>query len=203
MCGRYETTKMSWREIYERYSMKWDDSLPDRLSPFEKDEIFPTDDAPVIYEQDGERQLEPMHWGWVREWAKRPLINAKGEEAAIKRTWKRALAERRCIIPATGFYEWTGAKGSKQRWKIELKSGEPMGLGGIWEEQDGEKCYSILTIGANEVMQPIHHRMPVIVKPDDADQWLGSEEFEALIEPYSSEEMKAYPVGKDLLPLQD
>jgi len=125
-------------------------------------------------------------------------INARAETVASKPAFRNAFRYRRCLIPADGFYEWQVVPGSKtkQPWFIVLRDREPMAFAGLWERwrsqegEDLESC-SIIVTDANELMQPIHDRMPVILAPGDWDAWLETEAkdpggLQSLLKPYSA-----------------
>jgi len=126
--------------------------------------------------------LHLLHWGLVPHWAKDPsigtkLINARGESVAEKPSFREAFKKRRCLVPANGFFEWKAEGKIKQPHFISLKSGVPMAMAGLWESwksPDGEivRTVCIVTIGANELMAPIHDRMPVLVAPEHWQSWL-------------------------------
>lgn len=159
------------------------------------------------------RHLQLMHWGLIPYWAKDAdigykLINARGETIAEKPAFRSAFKFRRCLIPVSGFYEWKAEGRQKYPWYVSLKSGEPMAIAGLWETwspKDGEviESCSIITTGANELMAPIHDRMPVILDPDQWETWLSPNEKRAdhlqpMIHPHESESMQAWPVTQDL-----
>ena len=137
--------------------------------------------------------MKEMRWGWTPSWSKSLLINAQSETVKSKQTFSRAYEERRCLIPADGFYEWLTEGGKKQPVRFVLKSGEPFYFAGVWEpwikpeapedlfENDfpDEPAQSqvveslvILTTAANDVVRPVHSRMPVILQPNHYDWWL-------------------------------
>ncbi|MGY3668180.1 SOS response-associated peptidase [Marinovum sp. KMM 9989] len=133
--------------------------------------------------EDMGRQLVPMRWGFVPHWYKTPsdgplLINARAETLAEKPAFRAACRARRCLIPASGFYEWTkDPEGKRLPWYIRRADGAPLLFAGIWQdwERDGEalRTCAIVTTGANTRMQEIYHRMPVILESDDLPLWLG------------------------------
>ena len=151
-----------------------------------------------------------MRWGLVPAWAKDAktgysTINARSEEVASKPAFREAFKKRHCLIPADSFYEWMrlDAK-SKRPFAIALKSGEPLAFAGLWESwrpKDGTplETFTILTTSENELMRPIHDRMPVILEPKDYARWLdaGAPARPAvdLLRPYSAELMNAWPVS--------
>jgi putative SOS response-associated peptidase YedK len=153
--------------------------------------------------------LAYLRWGLIHAWAGDPsigdrLANARSEAAATKPSFRRGFRSRRCLVVADGFYEWRRASGRKQSYFVGLPSDRPFGLAGLWErwEKHGgpvESC-TILTTEANELMRPIHERMPVIVPPDHYGLWLDprcqdAEKLAELLRPYPSTPMLAYRVG--------
>lgn len=158
----------------------------------------------------GPRELVFLKWGLVPGWAGDPLIgnqliNARSETAAEKPSFSEAFHSRRCLIPASGFYEWQRTHWGKQPFFVRLRNEEPLAIAGLWEswEREGteliETC-TILTTEANSAMHPIHDRMPVIVEPSDFALWLDSDPANTptranLLRPLSSEKMHIYPVS--------
>ncbi len=178
MCGRY-TQMMSWSELVELYRI-FDKSTP--LNIPANDDVRPTNRVPIVRQPDGNRALELATWGFVMPWNPqgKPLINAKAEGIDSKRTWKKAFQERRCLIPANGFFEWQKVEGQKQKLKhrIQRRDGQPIAFAGLWEVSTGGRdgieamrC-TIITTQPNEVCRPIHSRMPVILDPEEYDLWL-------------------------------
>ncbi|MGH8807377.1 MAG: SOS response-associated peptidase [Noviherbaspirillum sp.] len=153
-----------------------------------------------------------MRWGFIPGWAKDPkavpmLINARGETLAEKPMFRQAFRHRRCLIPASGFYEWKAVPGqkSKQPFYISFRDGKPMAFAGLWENArtaNGtmvDTC-AIITTSANAVVAPIHERMPLIIDRRDWDTWLGSESapdamLKELIRPFDAEYMQAWGVA--------
>ena len=129
------------------------------------------------------RRLQPMRWGFIPHWYKKPndgplLINARAETVAEKPAFRSACRDRRCLIPASGFYEWTkDAEDTRLPWYITRADGEPMVFAGIWQdwEREGEafRTCAIVTCAANDAMAQIHNRMPVVLAPADWPLWLG------------------------------
>lgn len=152
--------------------------------------VCPTNQIAVVTASDSEqklRQLQSMRWGFLPHWYKAPnggplLINARGETIAEKPAFKSACRERRCLIAATGFYEWTKDEdGNRLPWYITRSDGMPLVFAGIWQDWDatriGEieswRTCAIVTCAANDAMSQIHHRMPVILDAQDWPMWLG------------------------------
>lgn len=155
------------------------------------------------------RELTFFKWGLVPSWAKdikmgARMINARGETVAEKPSFRAAFKRRRCIIPADGFYEWQKLGSRKQPMYIHPVNDAPFALAGLWEmwrSPDGDELQTctIITTTPNELMAPIHNRMPVILEPEDFDMWLHPGDRPELglhlIRPFSSEKMAAYPVS--------
>ena len=149
--------------------------------------IAPTQFVAAIRENENEsekRELTMLRWGLVPFWAKDPsignkMINARAETVAEKPSYRAAFKHRRCIVLADGFYEWRRAGDVKVPHYISLLSGEPFGLAALWEswtdKGSGESLNTttLITTAANEFMQPLHHRMPVILQPESANDWMS------------------------------
>ncbi|OJF91780.1 SOS response-associated peptidase [Alkalibacterium sp. 20] len=173
MCGRYGLT-VSFKELKERYEL-----LDDEYSFEEKGEIFPTTENIVLLPN---RRLHPVKWGFEPSFAKRPLINARAESVLEKKTFKEPFAQKRCIVPATYFFEWQPIEGQKKKdkKKIAVKDVPIFSMAGICErytDENGDSylTYAILTTDANDQMRPIHDRMPVILNPEDEKSYLDLE----------------------------
>lgn len=151
--------------------------------------LCPTQSVGVVVSGDGGRALRPMRWGFIPQWYKKPgggplLINARAETIAEKPAFRAAVRARRCLIPATGFYEWTkGADDARLPWYFSGADGGPLVFAGIWQVWDkGEDpltTCAIVTTGASEWMSDTHHREPVIIPPDAWDTWLGETDAKA------------------------
>lgn len=154
-----------------------------------------------------QRELTMLRWGLVPFWAKDPsignrMINARAETVAVKPSYRAAFKHRRCVVLADGYYEWCREGDVKTPYYISLASGEPFGLAGLWESwTDNENQQSLLTTtlittAANEFMSSLHHRMPVIVQPDTAQEWLsGSAEYLERAASYAPA-LQAWPVNR-------
>jgi len=171
--------------------------------------IAPTQTV-IVVNDDGTRHLAQMRWGLIPSWAKDPaignrMINARAETVATKPAFRVALRKRRCLIPGDGFYEWQQRGRTKQPFRIVLKNGEPFGFAGLWEtwtSPEGEEIQrcTIITTEANELLKPIHDRMPVILTREAEAVWLDPtiqdpERLLPLLMPYPTEEMEVYPVS--------
>ena len=149
--------------------------------------VAPTQEILAIARHDGENHLSRYHWGLVPFWAKdvsigSKLINARSETVSTKPSFRNAFKNRRCLIPSNGFYEWKAKKGKKQPMFLTLPDGNPFAFAGLWESWDNKgreptpyRSCTILTREASESVLPIHHRMPVILKPEIYDTWLDPE----------------------------
>lgn len=211
MCGRY-TLKTPRDQILERFHIARDLLPQDLLGRYN---IAPSQlVAAVRIGSGGVRELVPLRWGLVPPWAKEEktgysMINARAESVATKPAFRDAFRRRRCLIPADGFYEWQLRPGSKlkQPWYFQLKDGEPFAFAGLWERWEprsgraGEPVESctILVTDANELVHPIHDRMPVILDPVGCETWLDpgydSSALQALLKPYPAHAMTAWKVG--------
>jgi putative SOS response-associated peptidase YedK len=203
MCGRF-TLEKSIGDLATLFQLP---AMPDLAGRYN---IAPTQPIAVVRAtEEGEgRELAIVRWGLIPAWAKEPgamplLINARAETAATKPAFRAALRRRRCLVPADGFYEWQTQGKQKQPYHMRRRDGQPFALAGLWERWEGpEGCIdscALLTTTANELMSPIHDRMPVILDPHQFDLWLdpGVQDVELLqdlLRPYPSEVMQAYPV---------
>jgi len=161
---------------------------------------------PVITLEDPE-YITMRYWGMVPVWWKRDtrgLVNVKYETLRDKHTFRKDLAERRCLVLADGFFEWKGEQGKKTPYHIRLKSGEPFAFAGLYEENEiGGKpvaTFAIITTEPNELMQPIHNRMPVILSKDIESDWLNpdiepEQALDLLAHDIPAGVMEAYPVS--------
>jgi putative SOS response-associated peptidase YedK len=164
----------------------------------------------VRVDEDGKRAPVLLKWGLIPSWADDPkigykMINARSETAADKPAFRHAFRRKRCLIAASGFYEWqkTGTK-QKQPYYIHRSDDKPFAFAGLWEawhkgEEPVESC-TILTTEANDLMRPLHDRMPVILDEKDFDHWLDPamqepKKLEPLLVPYSSTGLTAYPIS--------
>ena len=147
--------------------------------------LAPTTDALVIREGNGDRRLERWRWGLVPFWAKDPamgarLINARVETVAEKPSFRSAFKQRRCLVPADGYFEWTGPKGQRQPWYIQAAGDDTLlAFAGLWERWQPEPSapalytFTIITTGATGPTAELHHRMPLLVTGDDISAWLN------------------------------
>lgn len=139
-------------------------------------QVYPTNQVDVVFRHESRNEIASMTWGWERSFSKRPLINARSQEAWDKKTWSKALRERRCIIPASGFFEWdeNQPKGKRDRYRVNPIYEDGFAFGGLYEinSETGEMAMAILTTSPNKKMSKIHHRMPVILDKEEFKNWL-------------------------------
>jgi len=178
-----------------RYSLPYADDIPIRFKATRNGydlkpryNAAPSEDLPVII-NDGEKHVELMRWGLVPFWAKDlkigyKMINARAESVADKPSFRKSLSHQRCIVPASGFFEWKKLAREKTPYYIFLKNKELIGFAGlydVWKDNEGKelRTYTIITTTPNQLMEPIHDRMPAILEKLDEDKWLNPEEKEA------------------------
>lgn len=203
MCGRF-AQRTDRKTLLKSFAVA---EVP-RLEP--RYNISPTQEVLAVHASDDGREATLFKWGLVPSWAKDAsmgarLINARSETVAEKPAFRQAFKQRRCIIPADGFYEWQRTGGRKQPFFFQMRDESPFGFAGLWERWEGEEgevinSCAILTTEANEVLRPVHDRMPVILHPEDYELWLGADARELdlvkeVLRPYPAEEMLGYVVG--------
>jgi putative SOS response-associated peptidase YedK len=205
MCGRF-TYFFLWKQLHLLMDLvAWPGA---ELSP--RYNVAPTQMAPIIRRRaDGGREAAFARWGLVPAWADDPtigtsLINARSETVASKPTFRTAFAQRRCLVPISGFYEWRARPWGKQPHLIRRVDQEPFALAGLWEvwKHQGEsvESFTILTTTPNALMEPLHDRMPVILDAGGMSRWLdpksAAPELIDLIRPCSVEGFEAFPVSR-------
>jgi putative SOS response-associated peptidase YedK len=170
--------------------------------------IAPSQEVPIVL-RDTATRLELMKWGLIPFWAKDPeignrLINARAETLAEKPSFRTSLKSKRCLIPSSGFYEWKEVSGRKMPYLIKLKEASLFSFAGlydIWldEQKQEVKTFTIITTAANDYLASIHNRMPVILNEQNENIWLDKSvdatKLTAMLTPYPSELMEAYPVS--------
>jgi putative SOS response-associated peptidase YedK len=182
MCGRY-TLAESPRKLAKRFDVP---ETPDLPFDGQRYNIAPTQQVPIVRQKDKKLEMVLAKWGLIPSWAKdmkigNQLINARADTVATKPSFRSAFKSRRCLIPADGFYEWRKTEDGKQPFHIRMKDKEPFAFAGLWERwrpEEGEPVESctIITTDANELMGPIHNRMPVILAPEDYATWLRTDQ---------------------------
>ena len=178
MCGRYsvstEEEVIEIREIIHEINQKLANTP--EAAMMKMGEIFPTDIAPVLTAEDGVRQARLMKWGFPMWKGSGVVINARQETAAQKSMFRAPLLNKRCVIPSTGFFEWTHGAGQKQKYLLKLPEEPALYMAGIFnvfrDQQKMYAAYTILTTAANESVCALHDRMPVILQKFELDAWL-------------------------------
>jgi len=205
MCGRYTLTQPA-AALAEQYKLDEGPSLESQYN------VAPTNSvATVLVDQENyKRVFRLLKWGLIPSWAKdasigAKMINARAETVAQKPSFRSAFRHRRCLVLADGFYEWQRLQGKKQPYYIRMKNGQPFAFAGLWEHwkgADGSVINSCthLTTEPNELVRPLHNRMPVILKPEHYDLWLDPEvqqpkQLQPLLSSYPAEEMVSFPVS--------
>jgi len=202
MCGRYELHTQP-AALALAFGVPFPPQMRARYN------IAPMQDVPIIRRTpSGTRELVEVRWGLVPRWAKDPaignrMINARSETLAEKPSFRTALKQHRCLLPADGFYEWKQTpSGAKQPIHIGMKDGTPFAFAGLferWLSPAGEvlDTCTIITTQSNALLAPLHDRMPVIVAPVAFDRWLdvANEDTADLFMPYPAEAMTYYPVS--------
>jgi putative SOS response-associated peptidase YedK len=196
MCGRFEI--IDGKQVWVRFSIKraQQDVLPNL-------DVRPTQPVPIVV---AEHTLEVAKWGLVPSWSHDAKVdystfNARAEGIDTKPAFRRPLVAKRCLIPASAFFEWTGARGHKTKYRIARRDGDMLGFAGLydtWRSRDGHelKTCTIITTTPNAVMAPIHTRMPVILLPDQEEAWLDPAmteppEILSYLRPYPDELLEA------------
>ena len=203
MCGRFSLTQ-SATALSEAFHL---DAFPEWQPRYN---IAPTQTVVAIATLPAKApQARLFRWGLVPSWATdltigAKLINARAETVAAKPSFRAAFRQRRCLILADGFYEWQRTdRKTKQPYYFQLADRQPFAFAGLWERWQGEDAVietcTILTTQANDVLQPVHDRMPVIIAPEQYSQWLDAmttpEALQQLLHPYAASAMQGYPVS--------
>ena len=207
MCGRYKIVTDA-QALFDAFQVQAEMDAA-KLARYN---VAPATDQLVILSEHGHRVARWHRWGLIPHWAKDPTIgyktiNARGEGIAAKPAFRAAFRQRRCLVPATGFYEWKAEGGGKQPYLIRLRNGGLFAFGGLWESwnsPEGElRSFTIITTEPNELMARIHDRMPAIIPRAQYARWLDPElrdpaAIQPLIAPYPAAELQAIPVGRGI-----
>ncbi len=210
MCGRF-TNKAKSKDIEKEFKVGRKNA--NLFEP--RYNIAPAHMIDVVFEPETGRILSQLKWGLVPSWSKdaytsKGLINARAETLTEKPSFREAFKSHRCIIPASGFYEWQKkGTGAKQPFYFYLNDKEVFGFAGLWEQwidkTTGEllETCTIITTEANEVLKPVHDRMPVILKAESYDEWLDTkvkdiDKLQKLLVPYPAKEMSSHAVSKSV-----
>lgn len=213
MCGRY-TLYTSPEQLSERFDAEPERPLSKRYN------CAPGQELPVITNDDPDR-MQFFKWGLTPQWAdsEQGLINARSETVSQKRSFADAYESRRCLVPVDGFYEWADTGDGKRPYRVAFEDDRPFALAGLWErwqeptrqtglaefgssEASGEsrllETFTVLTTEPNDLVADLHHRMAVILPPEQESTWLhgDSDELGGLLQPYPDDEFHAYPVSE-------
>lgn len=208
MCGRYSMTA-DRKKLSQRFGA---DVSALELRP--RYNLAPSDEAPVIVKGE-EKLVRMMRWGLVPSWAKDPafgheMINARAETLAERASFRKPLERSRCLVPADGFYEWPKRQGGRARNPVRIvqKEGALFAFAGLWDrwkKADGGvlESFTIVTTQANELILPIHDRMPMVLRQEDEELWLDPSvrdvsRLQSLLVPYDSHAWKMYEVSAEV-----
>jgi putative SOS response-associated peptidase YedK len=212
MCGRITAT-FEFSDIRVRWNLDRDLPLysPRYNIALEQIASASGQKIPVIVRDQNGNHCRLMHWGLIPYWAKDPtignrMINARAETLTELPSFKPLVDRRRCIIPADGFYEWRKQGRRKVPMWVHLRNLQPFGLAGLWDvwrKPDGKRVesFTIITTEPNELVRPVHNRMPVILQPEDEEQWLDASrtpftKAKSLLQPYPEDMMDAHDVSQ-------
>lgn len=202
MCGRYAVTLPN-DAMARLFAAQPSNDLPEVPNY----NVCPTNPVHVVRAGEQGRRLMPMRWGFLPHWYKSAtdgplLINARAETLAEKPAFRDACRSRRCIVVASGFYEWTKTDaGVRLPWYIFRRDGAPLAFGGVWQDWGPQEARqptcAIVTTGASTALARIHNRMPLVLEPDDWPLWLGEAGHGAarLMRPAGEEALEFYRVG--------
>ena len=199
MCGRFQL------KLAEEWLGDLGLEMPD-LPP--RYNVAPTQEVLAVREETGRREAALLKWGLVPHWADDPavggrLINARAESVARKPAFRDPFKSQRCLVPADGFYEWRRVGRAKDPFLFRMRDGKTFAFAGVWDRWVRKRgridSCAVLTTAANEVVTPVHDRMPVILERDASDLWLDPkarpEDLHALLRPFPAERMEAVPVS--------
>ena len=206
MCGRFTLTRREAESLAAELGVPVE-SLPDYRPRYN---IAPTDAHWIVRMKYEDRELLPARWGLINSWAKdgkraAQQINARAETLSTRSAFKEAFSKRRCVVPADGFFEWVGAKGARRPIWFHRADGGLILFAGLYEswrpQPDAwERTFTIITTDPNQVVEPVHDRMPVILPEGKVDEWLytghvEADALQALLSPAADDVLVATPVS--------
>lgn len=173
MCGRFTITHPD-----EAIARLFDAVIGNDLPTVPRFNVCPTTQVAVVTSDGGARRLRAMRWGFIPHWYKAPndgplIINARSDTVATKPAFREAVRSRRCIVPATGFYEWETVEGRKLPWYFTRTDGQPMAFAGVWQRWGEIDTVAIVSTEAGPGMRGLHHREAVVLERADWPLWLG------------------------------
>ncbi len=173
MCGRFTITHPN-----EALARLFDAGMGNDLPPVPRFNVCPTTPVAVVTSAGGQRRLRAMRWGFIPSWYKTPsdgplIINARADTVAVKPAFREAVRARRCIVPASGFYEWQTEGKAKLPWYFTRTDGAPMAFAGLWQRWGEIDTVAIVSTDAGPGMQGLHHREAVVLERGDWPLWLG------------------------------
>ena len=194
VCGRYTLNKRK-KDLEDHFDAEVQEVLP-------RFNIAPTQEA-LVLANDTPHRMTQMRWGFAFTWqgnAEQLLINAKSETILEKRTFRSSFEERRCLVIADSFFEWRRTGRETQPVRFMLASDEPFAFAGIWMHSDGVRRFVILTTEPNDLVRPVHTRMPAMLMREDYVEWLSPdtpvERLSSMLRPHPVNRMKAYDVDR-------
>jgi putative SOS response-associated peptidase YedK len=201
MCGRF-TQSYTWAELAALYRLT---IAPRNLEPHYN--IAPTDTVDAVIMHDGNNALLSMRWGLIPSWWKKTAkevpatFNARAETVSTKPMFRSAFPRMRCVIPASGYFEWQPTATGKQPYFISAADGGVLSFAGLWDrwkDKTGEPVLSctIIVTEANGLTRPIHDRMPVLLNPDHIGPWLSGEAGTELLKPSPDDALRMWPVSR-------
>jgi putative SOS response-associated peptidase YedK len=206
MCGRYAVEKLDREYIqFMRDAMKAAPKVPKS-----RYNVAPTQSAPILRIWDGKPKFDDVRWqlyeAWWKDISRGPQINARADKVFTNSMYKHSMAKRRCLVLATGWYEWPKKPKSGLPHFIHKKDSAPVMFAGIWstyhsdEKKIHQDNFAIITTEAHKIIEPFHDRMPVIINPKDYDTWLDPEcrnplKLSKLLHPYKGRDLEAYTVS--------
>jgi len=206
MCGRY-VLKATLQQLQETYG-----AIPDGTFSAEPNfNVAPSHHMPVILEEGSKKLIRPHRWGLVPFWADSvktgySMINARGESLSTKKSFQKPFKSQRCVVPASGFYEWKTTESGKYPHFIHRKHSDLMHFAGLWEEWEDKKnndlvrSFTIITTEANGPVSELHDRMPAMLLPEEFEPWLDTsvsdtEMLQDLIRPWPDDDIDFYRVS--------